>query len=65
MPSIGKGVEEIRVWDDAGTYRVIYTARMAVAVVVLHAFQKKTQATSKRDLDVARERFAQLMKGRK
>lgn len=28
MPSIGKGVEEIRIWDDTGTYRVIYTARM-------------------------------------
>lgn len=27
MPIIGKGVEEIRVWDDAGTFRVIYTAR--------------------------------------
>lgn len=64
-PSIGKGVEEIRVWDDAGTYRMIYTARMADVVVVLHAFQKKTQATSKRDLEIARERFAQLMKGRK
>lgn len=65
MPSIGKGVEEVRVWDDVGTYRVIYSARMADAVVVLHAFQKKTQATSKRDLEIARERFAQLMKGRK
>jgi phage-related protein len=47
------------------TYRVIYTARMADVVVVLHAFQKKTQATSKRDVDMAKERFAQLMKGRK
>lgn len=65
MPSIGKGVEEIRIWDDGGTYRVIYTARMADAVVVLHAFQKKTQATSKRDIDLAKERYAQLMKGRK
>ena len=65
MPSIGKGVEEIRIWDDAGTYRVIYTARMADAVVVLHAFQKKTQTTSKRDLEITKERYAQLMKGRK
>ena len=32
MPSIGKGVEEIRVWDDSGTYRVVYTARIADAV---------------------------------
>ena len=63
MPSIGKGVEEIRVWDDAGTYRVIYTARLADAVYVLHAFQKKTQATSKRDIEIAKTRFAQLIRG--
>lgn len=62
MPAIGKGVEEIRVWDDSGTYRVIYTARLADAVYVLHAFQKKTQATPKQDVEIARERFAQLMK---
>ncbi len=65
MPSIGKGVEEIRVWDDTGTYRVIYTARIADAVYVLHAFQKKTQATPKRDMDIARERFAKLIRGDK
>ena len=63
MPSIGKGVEEIRIWDDSGTYRVIYTARLRDAVYVLHAFHKKTQATSKRDVDIARQRLAQVMKG--
>jgi phage-related protein len=63
MPSVGNGVEEIRVWDDAGTFRVVYTARLADAVVVLHAFQKKTQTTSKRDIDLAKARFAQLMRG--
>ena len=60
MPAIGKGVEEIRVWDETGAYRVIYTARRAEAIYVLHAFQKKTQATSKRDLDIAKARFAQI-----
>jgi len=64
MPAIGKGVEEIRIWDDSGTYRVIYTARLRDAVYVLHAFQKKTQATSKRDADVARQRLAQVLKER-
>ncbi len=64
MPAIGKGVEEIRIWDDSGTYRVIYTARLREAVYVLHAFQKKTQATSKRDVDVARQRLAQVVKER-
>jgi phage-related protein len=65
MPSIGKGVEEIRVRDDSGTFRIIYTARLADAVYVLHAFQKKTQATSKPDLDIAKERFTQLMRARR
>lgn len=60
MPTIGKGVEEIRVRDDSGAYRVIYTARLADAVYVLHAFQKKTQATSKRDIELAKQRFALL-----
>lgn len=65
MPSIGRGVEEIRVRDDSGAYRVIYTARMADAVYVLHTFQKKTQATSKRDLDLAKQRFQQLERKRR
>ena len=65
MPSIGKGVEELRIWNDSGTYRVVYTARLVDAVYVLHAFQKKTQTTSKRDIEIARERFAKLTKGQK
>jgi phage-related protein len=64
MPSIGRGVEEIRLWDETGTYRVIYTARMKDAVYVLHAFQKKTQATEKRDIDLAKSRFAELMRSK-
>lgn len=63
MPSIGKGVEKPRVWDDSGTYRVIYTARLADAVYVLHAFQKKTQATAKRDVELVRKRYTDLMRG--
>ena len=63
MPSIGKGVEEIRVWDDAGTYRVIYTARWADAVYVLHAFQKKTRSTPRRDIDLACARYTELSGG--
>lgn len=63
MSAIGKGVQEIRVWDDSGTYRVIYTARLGDAVYVLHAFQKKTQTTSKRDIDLAKDRYAELLRG--
>ncbi len=60
MSSVGRGVEELRIWDDSGTFRVIYTARRPEAVYVLHAFQKKTQATSQRDIELARKRYAEL-----
>ena len=63
IPSIGKGVEEIRIWDESGTYRILYTARLKDAVYVLHAFQKKTQATAKRDIEIAKQRFNELKRG--
>ena len=64
MPAVGKGVEELRVWDDSGTYRVIYVARLQDAVYVLHAFQKKSTTTSKQDIEVAKSGYAALMRGR-
>jgi len=44
---------------------VIYIAALADAIYVLHAFQKKAQATSKRDLDVAITRFKELVRRRR
>lgn len=60
MPTIGKGVEEIRIRDEEGAYRIIYIARLADAVYILHAFQKKTQATSNADLALAKARLHTL-----
>lgn len=65
MPSIGRGVEELRVWDESGTYRVIYVARFSDAIYVLHAFQKKSQATSKRDLELAKTRLDDLLRDKR
>ena len=64
MPTIGAGVEELRVRDDTGAYRVVYTARRSDAVYVLHAFQKKTTATSKRYIEIAKSRFALVPRGK-
>jgi phage-related protein len=63
MPSIGAGVREIRVRDATGAYRVIYIATLPDAIHVLHAFQKKTRRTAKRDLDIASARLRQLKQG--
>jgi phage-related protein len=62
MATIGKGVQEIRIRDEAGAFRLIYVAKFADAVYVLHCFQKKTQKTSKMDLDLAAKRYGDLMK---
>jgi phage-related protein len=61
--AVGRGVEELRVRVESGTYRVIYTARTSDAVYVLHCFQKKTQVRSKREIEIARERFSLVLKG--
>lgn len=62
MPSIGPGVREIRIRDAAGAFRVIYVVKFADAVYVLHCFQKKSQKTSKMDLELAGSRYRDLMK---
>ena len=59
MPSIGPGVREIRIMHE-DQFRVIYIAKRADAVYVLHAFQKKSQKTRKQDIDVAKQALKQL-----
>ncbi len=65
MPSVGLGANEIRVREDGGAFRVIYVAKFAEAVYVLHAFQKKAQKTPKQDLELARRRFRELVQERR
>ncbi len=60
MPTVGAGVQEIRIRDAAGVFRVIYVAKFADAVYVLHCFRKTTQKTSKTDLDLATKRYREL-----
>lgn len=57
MSSIGVGVKEIRVKDEQGIFRVIYVVKYLDRVIVLHAFQKKTEKTAKKDLDLAKKRL--------
>jgi phage-related protein len=59
MREVGPGVREIRI-HVLGEWRVLYVARFADAVYVLHAFQKKTQKTSRQDIDLARRRYTQV-----
>ena len=64
LRAIGEGVREIRVRHAGGAFRVIYLATLPDALYVLHALQKKTRATSRRDLEMAARRMRELMSRR-
>ena len=56
----GAGVLEIVEMHDGDAYRAVYTVKLAVAIHVLHAFQKKSKrgiATPKHDMDLIEKRL--------
>ena len=65
MPLVGAGIHEIRVWDESGTYRVLYVSKLEEAIYVLHVFVKRFQKTAKGDIQLAKNRYADLLKWRK
>ena len=65
MPTVGAGVQEIRVRDESGAYRLFYVAKFEEAVYVLHVFEKRSQKTAKHDLDLGKSRYGALLKWRK
>lgn len=60
MSTVGPGAYEIRVRDASGAYRAIYVAKFETAIYVLHAFQKKTQQTTKADIELAKVRYKMI-----
>jgi phage-related protein len=60
--TVGRGVREIRIRDAAGAFRILYVAKLDDAVYVLHCFQKKTQKTNRADLNLAAQRYRDLLK---
>jgi phage-related protein len=60
MTEVGAGVIEIRIHTET-EHRVFYVAKFQEAIYVLHAFEKKSQKTPKRDVDVGRTRYAAMI----
>tara|TARA_R110000824_G_scaffold207846_1_gene393407 strand:- start:32156 stop:32467 length:312 start_codon:yes stop_codon:yes gene_type:complete len=60
MSSIGSGVMEIRIRESNGAFRVFYVANREDKVYVLHCFQKKSQRTAKRDIELGQQRYKEL-----
>ncbi len=59
MNTVGAGAREIRI-HVLGEWRVLYVAKFADVVYVLHAFQKKTRKARREDLELARRRYKQI-----
>ncbi|WP_253260153.1 type II toxin-antitoxin system RelE/ParE family toxin [Nocardia farcinica] len=57
MPSVGKGVREIRIAEDDGWFRVFYVADLGDVVYILHGFQKKSNQTPKRAVETGINRY--------
>jgi len=62
MPSIGKGVWELKESDERTWYRVVYLSRIRNVIYVLHCFEKESRKTDKRDIATARSRLKQVLK---
>lgn len=60
MPSIGKGVHELRFRDRSGIHRVIYWLEGGGMIYLLHAFSKKTRETPKQNIEIAKKRLSEV-----
>jgi phage-related protein len=60
--TVVRGAKEIRIRDEAGAFCVLYLAKVADAVYVLHCFRKKTEKTSKADVELAAKRYREWLK---
>ena len=61
MKEIDKSIEEIRIRDASGAYRVFYFTKLQDAILIFHAFKKKTQKTSKKEFDLGRKRLQEML----
>lgn len=61
MVSVGKGVWELKTADERTWYRVIYLTRIGDVLYVLHAFEKDSRKTDRRDLEIAKSRLRLIL----
>jgi phage-related protein len=61
MPTVAAGVDELRIRDRSGAYRTFYYARLATAILIFHAFEKKTAKTPQREIALARKRLKEML----
>jgi len=60
MPSVGKGVWELKDSDVRTWYRVMYLARIDNVLHILHCFEKSSRKTDRRDIAIAKTRLSEV-----
>lgn len=60
LPSVAKGLYELRFSYRAGEYRVFYYVKVRDAVYVIHAMRKKSQKMDRRTVDLLHSRIRSL-----
>ena len=63
MPTVGAGAMEIRI-HVGDAYRIFYVAKFKQGIYILHAFQKRTQRTSIKDIRLAQSRYRAMIRDR-
>ena len=61
MGSVATGVEELRIKDRSGAYRVFYYTKLSDSILVFHAFTKKTQQTPPNEIAIAQKRLKEML----
>jgi phage-related protein len=61
MPSIGKGVWELKESDERTWYRLVYLTKIGGVIHVLHCFEKASRKTDQRDVATARARLKRVL----
>lgn len=61
MPPLGKGCYELRVKGTDGIYRAFYFLKTKGKVIIFHAFNKKTQKTAKKEIDLGKKNLKEML----
>lgn len=60
--AMGRGLFELRLKSAEGIARVMYCTLSDGRIVVLHAFEKKTEKTPRRNLEIAERRWKEIVR---
>ena len=60
MPSVAPGVSELRLHSADGQFRTFYVTASRQAILVIHAFVKKTRQTPPAEIELGRRRLREM-----